>query len=195
MSSVYEFYQRKTNIGNHTSGKSKLTLEDKLKNKSDQIMEATWDNDIQSKQAYIYDYFHDDQPEKKNNMTYDDTSKTPIDVKFIIKSYQSVDKDQVEFYLQFKPSQKFNFEQDDELYYFETDYRRKYKVEFPIGLYVDIPNSRGIYEKWIIVDQEYSNQFQKFLILPCDYQLTWVEKRGQDRVKRKMWAVLRNQNS
>lgn len=194
MSSVYDFYKRKMNIVS-SSGHTDLTLGDKLKSDSDRIMEITWNNDIQSKKAYIYDYFHDDQPEKTRGMTYENTTKTPIDVKFIVKSYQSIDKDQVEFYLQFRPSQKFNFEQGDDLYYFETDYRKVYKSDFPIGLYVDVPDSRGVYEKWLIVGKEYANQFQKFLVLPCDYQLMWIEKRGQNRIKRKMWSVLRNQSS
>ena len=91
--------------------------------------------DIQSKVCYIYDYFHDDQPDKNVGMTYENTTKTKIDVKFIVKTYQSIDKDQVEYYIQFRPSQKVWFEEGDELYYFETDYRRKYGVQdFPIGL-------------------------------------------------------------
>ncbi len=179
----------------NTKSNNAQTMGQALKNDSDYLMESTWWNDPQAKKAYIYDYFHDDQPERARGMTYENTTKTPIDVKFIVKSYQSIDKDQVEFYLQFRPSQKFDFEQGDDLYYFETDCRQKYKVEFPIGLYVDLPDSRGVYEKWIIVDKEYANQFQKFLILPCDYQLMWIEKRGKDRIKRKMWSILRNQSS
>lgn len=179
----------------NTKSNNAQTMGQALKNDSDYLMESTWWNDPQAKKAYIYDYFHDDQPEKARGMTYENTTKTPIDVKFIVKSYQSIDKDQVEFYLQFRPNQKFDFEQGDDLYYFETDYRKVYKSDFPIGLYVDIPDSNGIYEKWLIVWKEYANQFQKFLILPCDYQLMWIEKRGQDRIKRKMWSVLRNQSS
>lgn len=179
----------------NTKSNNAETIGQALKNDSDFLMESTWFHDPQSKKAYIYDYFHDDQPDKNKGMTYENTTKTSVDIKFIVKSYQSVDKDQVEFYLQFRPSQKFEFDKDDELYYFETDYKNIYKSSFPIGLYVDIPNSRGAYEKWIIVDQEYANQFQKFLILPCDYQLMWIEKCGQNRIKRKMWSVLRNQNS
>ena len=105
------------------------------KEQSDELMEWTWDNDIQSKVCYIYDYFHDDQPDKNVGMTYENTTKTKIDVKFIVKTYQSIDKDQVEYYIQFRPSQKVWFEESDELYYFETDYRRKYGIQdFPIGL-------------------------------------------------------------
>ena len=105
------------------------------KEQSDELMEWTWDNDIQSKVCYIYDYFHDDQPDKNVGMTYENTTKTKIDVKFIVKTYQSIDKDQVEYYIQFRPSQKVWFEESDELYYFETDYRQKYGIQdFPIGL-------------------------------------------------------------
>ena len=105
------------------------------KEQSDELMEWTWDNDIQSKVCYIYDYFHDNQPDKNVGMTYENTTKTKIDAKFIVKTYQSIDKDQVEYYIQFRPSQKVWFEESDELYYFETDYRQKYGVQdFPIGL-------------------------------------------------------------
>ena len=166
------------------------------KEQSDFLMEETFWNDPQSKVCYIYDYFHDDQPDKNVGMTYENTTKTKIDAKFIVKTYQSIDKDQVEYYIQFKPSQKTRFEEGDELYYFETDYRRKYGVQdFPIGLMIDIPDDTGLYHKWLICSKEPANQFVKYLVLPCNYFLHWVENDGQNRYKRSMWVVLRNQNS
>lgn len=165
------------------------------KENSDLAMELTWNNNIQSKRCYIYDFYHDDQPDKNQGMTYENTTKTPIDAKFIIQSYQSIDKDQVSYYLQFKPKQKYFFNEDDDLYYYETDYRLKYQAQFPIGLFIDIPDDEKVYRKWLIVGREIANQFRKYLILPCDYNLTWIEKTGQNRIKRKMWGVLRNQNS
>ena len=165
------------------------------KEQSDFLMEETFFNDIQSKVCYIYDYFRDNQPELKDHMTYENTTKTRIDAKFIIKTYQSMDKDQVEYYLQFKPSQKTEFSEGDELYYFETDYRKKYHNDDFIGMFIDIPDDKGIYRKWIICKKEIANQFVKFLILPVNYQLMWIETKGQEKIKRKMWCVLRNQNS
>lgn len=165
------------------------------KENSDFLMEQTFENDIQAKRCYIYDYFHDDQPEKNYHITHENTTKTPIDAKFIIKEYRSIDKDQVGYYLQFRPSEPLEFTDGDELYYFEKDYRNVFMTEFPISAYVDIPDDRGVYRKWMVVDKEYANQFMKYLILPCDYHLTWVETNGKKRVKRKMWTVLRNQNS
>lgn len=180
------------------------------KEESDWCLERSWDGDIQSKVCYIYDYYHDDfiphfESEYdvipkyyytlSEGMTYELTHKTRIDAKFIIKSYQSMDKDQVEYYLQFKPSQKTHFNEDDELYYFETDYRNRYGNDNFCGLYVDIPDDEGIYHKWMILKKEIANQFVKYLILPVNHELMWIERNGQEKIKRRMWAILRNQNS
>lgn len=193
--SVYDYYRRTTGNFKYENGVNYPTLGQQLKSDSDRLMDELWFTDPQSKVCYIYDYFHDDQPDLKDHMTYQNTTKTRIDAKFIVKSYQSIDKDRVEYYLQFRPSQKMEFTQGDELYYFETDYSQKYGVEFPIGLYLDIPDDRGIYRKWLICAAEPANQFPKYLILPCNYRLMWVEKNKSERIKRKMWGVLRQQNS
>lgn len=172
------------------------TIGEIFKEESDWAIEETWENTIQSKVCYIYDYFHDDQSQLNSGMTYLNTSKTKINAKFIIKSYQSLDKDQVEYYVQFQPSQKVEFNMGDSLYYFETDYRRKYGVlDFPIGLYLDIADDNKVYHKWIICEKEIANQFVKYLVVPCDYYLTWIERDGHKRYKRAMWCATRNQSS
>lgn len=171
------------------------TLGQIYKEQSDWLMEETWEHNIQSKVCYIYDYFHDDQKDKKDHMTYNNTTKIRIDAKFIIKSYQSINKDQVDYYIQFKPSQSIEFSENDDLYYFETGYRKRYGTEFPIGCYIDIPDDKNIYHKWLICLKEIANQFVKYLILPVNYQLMWIEKNGQERIKRKMWGVVLSQNS
>lgn len=165
------------------------------KEQSDWAMEQTWDNDIQSKICYIYDFYHDDQPRLAEGMTYENTTKTRIDAKFIVKSYQSMDKDQVEYYIQFKPTQKTHFSEGDKLYYFETDYRKKYHNDNFIGLFIDIPNDENIYEKWMILRTEPANQFPKYLILKCNYELMWIENNGTEKIKRRMWSVLKIQSS
>ena len=165
------------------------------KEQSDELMELTWDNDIQSKICYIYDFYHDDQPRLAEGMTYENTTKTRIDAKFIVKSYQSMDKDQVDYYIQFKPTQKTHFSEGDELYYFETDYRKKYHNDNFIGLFIDIPNDENIYEKWMILRTEPANQFPKYLILKCNYEFMWIENNGTEKIKRRMWSVLKMQSS
>ena len=165
------------------------------KENSDFVMEQTFENDIQTRVCYIYDYYRDDQKEKKDHMTYENTTKTKIDAKFIVKTYQSIDKDQVEYYLQFRPSQPTEFSEGDELYYFEKEYRSRYGNSDYIGLYADIPDDKGVYHKWMIVKKEIANQFVKYLILPINYELMWVERNGQERILRRMWCALRSQNS
>ncbi len=165
------------------------------KEQSDWAMEQTWWNDPQSKIAYIYDYFHDDQPEIKDHMTYENTTKTRIDIKFIVKSYQSMDKDQVDYYIQFRPDEKFDFTEKDELYYYEKDFHKKYGADYPIGMMIDIPDDKGIYHKWLICRDEPANQFPKFLILPLNYRLYWIEQDGDKRYKRNMWCAIRMQSS
>lgn len=193
--SLYEYYKRKMKVDTCSTGKNYPTLGEKLKSDSDMLMELTWDSDIQSKICYIYDFYHDDQPRLAEGMTYDNTTKTRIDAKFIVKSYQSMDKDQVDYYIQFKPSQAVRFSENDELYYFETDYKSVYGNTFPVGEYIDIPDNRGVYHKWLICREEKANQFPKYLVLPCDYELCWIETNGKDRIKRRMWSVLRMQSS
>ena len=165
------------------------------KEQSDFLMLQTWDNDPQSKIGYIYDYFHDDQPEIKDHMTYENTTKTKVDVKFIVKSYQSMDKDQVDYYIQFKPDAKFDFTEGDELYYYEKDFRKRYGADYPIGMMLDLPDDRGIYHKWLICRDEPANQFPKYLILPLNYRLYWIEQNGDKRIKRNMWCAIRQQSS
>ena len=165
------------------------------KENSDFFMEETWDNDIQSKICYSYDFYHDDQPDRKDHMTYENTTKHRIDAKFIVSKHQSIDKDQVEYHLQFRSSQPVEFDERNPLFYFQENYHDRYGIEFPVGMYCDIPDEKGVYRKWIIVQKEDGNQFIKYLILPCDYRLCWVEKRGHQRIKRKMWGTQRIQLS
>lgn len=95
------------------------------KEQSDEMMERTWYNDEQSKLCYIYDWKHDDSPNMNIGMTYENTTKTPIDAKILVSKYGSIDKDSPTLQCQFKPSQKEYFTKDDELFYME-EYRQKY---------------------------------------------------------------------
>lgn len=171
------------------------TVGQQIKEQSDFAIEDTWNNDPQSKICYIYDYKHDDSPLENEAMDYDETTKLQIDAKFIITKYSSINSDQVEYHLMFRPSQPRIFEEDDELYYFDVDYANRYGNDFAVGLYIDIPDDIGIYHRWLIVSKEIANQNVKFSILPCNYKLCWIENRDNKRIKRQMWGCLREQKS
>ena len=156
------------------------------KNQSDMIMEQTWDRDIQSKKCYIYDYYHDGEKDKNKNLSPStDVLKTAIDAKFIVVQYGSEKRIQFGYHVQFKPSHVC------ELDYFEDEYEKKYWSEYPIGLYIDIPDEQGIYKKWMIVSKEEGNQFTKYFVLPCNFNFHWII----DNKKYSMWGISRPQNS
>lgn len=180
---------------NQTKWNNARTVGQIIKEQSDFAMEDTWYHDPQSKVCYLYDYYHDDSPTLNKGMTYENTTKCMIDAKFIITKYSSISSDQVEYHLMFRPSQPRVFTEGDELYYYETDYAGRYRSEFAVGLYVDIPDDTGLYQRWLVVAKEIGNQFVKFSVLPCSYKLCWIELKDNKRVKRQMWGCLRDQKS
>lgn len=164
------------------------TLGEVRKNQSDMIMENTWNGDIQSKICYIYDYYHDDEPDKAYKLSPQKSStKTMIPAKYIIDSYNSEGKDQVLYHIQFKPSQ------ENPLDYFESEYEQKYGNEFPIGLYIDIPDNKGVYRRWLIAENAntFDPQFITWSIAPCNWRYNWICKEKKHR----MWGVSRSQSS
>lgn len=193
--SLYDSYRRKMQVDTHSTGKNYLTLGEKLKSDSDKIMELTWDSDIQSKVCYIYDWKHDDSPNMNIGMTYDNTSKTPIDAKILVSKYGSIDKDSPTLQCQFKPSQKEYFTEEDDLFYME-EYRKKYQLDdIFVGMYLDIPDKKGVYHRHLICMKDVEQNFQKYFILPCDYNLQFVVNKGNQRIKQHIWCVLKSQSS
>lgn len=87
-------------------------------------------------------------------MTYENTTKTKIDIKFILNEYGSFSKDQPTVKIMFRPSEKTFYEPEDELYYLEE--RRKWlRADNPyLGNYIDIPDEKGIYRRWMIIVED-----------------------------------------
>lgn len=172
----------KQNFYNPTNGVAR-------KENSDDIMLATWDNDIQSRVAYLYDYYHDDEPLKLIGLNSPKSkTKIPVDIKFIVNAYNSESKDQVGFHIQFKPRTPCVVD-----YYDEMFGSGKYDAEYPVGLYCDIPDERGVYRKWLITENAYhlNPQFPTYYVLPCDFIFQWVN----NNIKYQMAGVSRSQNS
>lgn len=165
------------------------------KEQSDFLMENTWDNDEQSKLCYIYDWKHDDSPNMNIGMTYENTTKTPIDAKILVSKYGSIDKDSPTLQCQFKPSQREYFTETDELFYME-EYRQKYHLDdIFVGMYLDVPDKKKVYHKHLICMKDVEQNFQKYFLLPCDYLLQWIQTKADKRYKRNMWCVLKSQSS
>ena len=171
------------------------TLGQIRKENSDTAMELLWDSDPQSKVCYIYDWRHDDSPNMNVGMTYNHTTKTRIDAKIIVSTYGSISKDQPTLQCQFKPSQKEYFDETDELFYME-EYRVKYQMDdIFTGMYLDVPDKKNVYHRHLICMKDIEQNFQKYFILPCDYNLQWIQFKNNEKIKRSMWCVLRSQSS
>ena len=158
------------------------------KRQSDKIMDFTWWNDIQSRVAYLYDYYHDDYKMQLDDLdSSNDPKKIPIDIKFVQSSSQTYEKDYVTYHLQLRPEQECNVEYYNELF------QQRYNATFPIGLYIDIPDEQGKYNKWLVVDKANYNvtQFPTFEILRCDKVFQYIV----DRKKYEIAGVLRSQSS
>ena len=172
-------YKRTLKQAGTTEGQVKKHL-------SDIVMEETWNRDLQSRKAYLYDYYHDDQKDLGKGMIYSsNTHKTPIDIKFIVTQYATLAKDQIEYHVMFRPSENF-----DSPSYF-NEYEQKFGNEVPVGLYLDIPDDQGVYHKWLICSKEIANQFVKYSVLPCNYYFHWIYKNK----RYDMWGVVRLRSS
>lgn len=161
------------------------------KKDSDNIMELTWDTDIAAKTAYMYDYFHDNYLEQISGLEPQyDSNKVPVEIKFSRSASQTFEKDTVTFRIQFKPS--FDYTQT-ELKYYDDLYESIYDATFPIGMYIDIPDEKGVYNKWMIVNiaNFYVNQFPTYEVLPINFVLKYV----YNNIKCILPVVLRSQNS
>lgn len=165
-----------------------------LKDMADMVMQQTWDNDIQSKRCYIYDYYHDDQFDEGLSGYNPALSKTkiPVNLKFIVKAYKSAAKDDPEYHITFEPDVWNSMICKPQ--WFVDGYERL-GVEFPVGLLCDIPDDRGVYQKWLIFYKEEANQFVKCGVMKCNYLFMWIKDDGIHRYKRKMWGVDRSQSS
>lgn len=160
------------------------------KAESDMVMLNSWWEDIQSQTAYLYDYYHDtgDERFKLRDLHPDDISdKTPIPIKFIRHEKQTYNKDPVTFWLQLQPGQECNVD------YYDDVFGNKYDAIWPVGLFIDIMDESGKYNKWLIVNTAnfYQSQFPTYELLACDYVFQWIHK-GK---KHQCPGVLQSQNS
>lgn len=174
----FELYKKM--LGGITDGQAR-------KRDSDFIMNATWWEDINSRVGYLYDMYHDKDPYGLKDLDpQNDEEKIPIDIKYIQHSSQTYEKDKITYHLQLRPGQTCNIP-----YYHK--YEETYASEFPQGLYCDIQNEAGHWDRWLIVDKANGEapQFPTYEILKCDYTFQYV-------IEHKKYAVagiLRSQNS
>lgn len=160
------------------------------KNQADTIMEAGWYEDLATRRCYLYDIYHDNEPTKLNDLSPEGTEKIPVDLRYIVNGSQTYDKDVITQHVMFKPSEEGR---DELVPYYKESFINRYSAQFPVGLYCDVPDAKGNYNRWLVVDRANFNdpQFPTYEILRCDYLVQYVF----NGVKYQIPAVLRSQNS
>lgn len=177
-------------IGLYQSLHGGMTVGAMRKKNSDMIMDYTFSGDIGYRIAYLYDWYHDVASYERNRLRNlhpeDDVNKIPIEIKFLPYSSQTYSKDIVTMHIELRPQQKCNVP------YYEKMFG-KYDAIFPVGLFIDIMDEAGQYNKWLVVATAnyYGIQFPTYEVLPCDKVFQWVFN-GE---KINMAGVLRSQNS
>lgn len=168
-------------IGGTTSGEAH-------KRNSDVVVEATWYSDVNSKTAYFYDQEHDDEFDVLDDLHPEKSqTKIPVDVKLFEVEYNSLSREEQPLHLQFKPSYVPNIP------YYDEKFIKPTNSLFPVGLFLDYPDSKGVFHRYLVVGEyrHYANQFPTYLVLPCNHKLQWIYQ-GK---KYESWCVTRSQSS
>lgn len=143
------------------------------KSESEFVINQTFTGDPNYKRVYILDV--------KDGWKY-------TDAKFSRHAKQSISKDAVDYYLQFRP-----------------------KEHYPIGSYVYIPDDTSptlTFEDeknplkantqknlWMIVDRNEMPLFVRYLVLPVDWNFRWVSSLGPKVYVANCWGCARAANS
>ena len=173
-----------------TLGKSGSFAGEVKKNQSDTITETSWYEDLATRTCYFYDHFHDNEPLKLDDLHPDKRLMIPIDVKYLVNGSQTYNKDPITYRIMFKPSEEGH---DELVSYYKNDFIDRYQAQFPVGLYVAIPDAKGKYNRWLVVDRANVNdpQYPTYEILRCDHIAQWIYK----GIKYQYPVVLQSQNS
>lgn len=171
-----------------------------LKRQSDVIMDTTFTRDIAFRKCYLQDkdtIFPEQSAYgyRKAKSVYAGESEynpselngfSPIDAKYLVKSYYSISGDTIDYYLQFRPNVHGT------------------NPNIRVGAYVFIPDDLGIYNLWLIVARDDRPQFPQFYVLRCDFLAKWHISE-QDAIRYEgvhvdtgtyfSWAVARIQSS
>ena len=160
------------------------------KYQSDNIMDVSFDEDIQYQVGYFFDYYHT-TPENRLKLEgfnpSEDPNPVPIDVKFEAHSKKTYEKDEVTMHIQFRPRHKCAVD------YYDEVFGKRYNARYPVGLYVWLRGEDNIYRRWLVVATAEldRNQFPTWEVLRCDEIFRWIK----DGKYYEFPGVSRSQNS
>lgn len=141
------------------------------KNRSDELMNATFTGDIGYRKVYILD--------KDEGWKYEDA-------KFSKHAASSLQKDSVDSYLQFRPNVHYPIG----TYVFIPD-----DTSYGLNINEEDPLCDEATNLWLIVQRTDSRQFVQYLVLGCDWKFRWVTGHGEKKKLMSCWGCHKSANS
>lgn len=138
---MYDLFLKRMGINNNSSSRQ-------LFNNSNLLMDKLFDRDIGYKQGTLYDV--------------DGQYLEDLDFKYQYHMMYSLSKDQVDFYVQFRP-----------YYHPEKKYKQDDGIE-RFGFFLDIPDDLDVKEKWLILGRTETLTFTRYNVLRCNWTFNWI---------------------
>lgn len=154
---------------------------EQLRRNAQMVRESTWSGDSSARLCYLYDWAHDDQSELSCTVTDTHTVKQPAEVKFIPCRRSCDGRQRTQYKILLRPSEIIPS-------YYEEAFGPH--AEFPVGLYLDIPDEKNVYHKWLICDSLIEAHQTAYTVLPCNYEFHWI----MDGRRYRMWGISRLRN-
>ena len=123
-------------------------MSEMLRMQSNMVIEQTWDRDPNYRQVYVV--------KVDNGLPEVKAEHELVDVKFNIRTYQSITSDEVAYMLQFRHGAE------------------KQNSDINIGSYVYMEDEDGEWKWWLICHLDERPQFRQYQILECNWTLGWV---------------------
>ncbi len=136
---------------------------------SQKIMDASWMRDPATKPVYV--------KWCDSGLPVVDDDDEALYAKYNIKSYHSIQGDEVAYLLEFRLEDMKN------------------RPDIKVGSYVYIPNEMGTYEWWLLIHHDDRPQFAQWSILKCTWIYKWVSIKDGHRVIHECLGCARKQNS
>lgn len=136
---------------------------------SQKIMDASWMRDAATKPVYVKFI--------NSGLPIIDDNDTPVYAKFNVKSYHSVQGDEVAYLLEFRLEDMKN------------------NPNIKVGSYVSMKNELGESEWWLIVHIDDRPQFRQCSILKCLHTYRWATFKDGHRIIHECLGVPRSQSS
>lgn len=140
--SMFEAYRNRMAVRGNS-------MSDMLRKQSNMVIEQTWDRDPNARKVYVV--------KVDSGLPQVTVNHELIDVKFNIKTYQSITSDEVAYMLQFRHGEE------------------KRRPEIAIGSYVYMEDEDGEWKWWILVHCDERPSFRQWQILETNWEFGWVK--------------------